>query len=106
MKPTRRANAAGGPAIAESAGTIASSSGSPTRAAAPRRKVRRGIDMFVMIMVRSPQASESRRLRFSSSGVQLGRAVLQLRVDAGAGRLRRAHPKRRAVHDAEDERRK
>src|SRR6185369_10720506 len=48
--------------IADSAGTIASSSGSPTVTPTPRRKVRRGNAILVMnIVISSIRCSRSRR---------------------------------------------
>jgi hypothetical protein len=46
----RRTGAAAVRAIADRAGTIASSNGSAKVAPSPRRKVRRGNDILVMIM--------------------------------------------------------
>ena len=50
MQARRRTGLAAARVMAETAGTMASSNGSATVAPTPRRNVRRGSDIFVMIM--------------------------------------------------------
>ena len=61
MKPSRRTGFADVFAMAESAGTIESSSGSATVAPIPRRKVRRCRCFLVMIMIAGSVSSEKAR---------------------------------------------
>ena len=56
-KPIRIRGRAGVLASADSAGTMASRSGRASAAPAPRRKVRRGNDRFVMIIPPPPRAA-------------------------------------------------
>src|SRR5215510_13219603 len=96
MKPRRLAGFAGEAATAESAGTIASRSGSASDTPIPRRNVRRGNASFSMYMASAPRASFlllcGRRLRPPGPIVR-----------HSCRRVRLPHLKRRALRDADDE---
>src|SRR2546428_3040605 len=85
MNPSRLGAAVG---AAERAGTIASRNGSATVAPRPRRNVRRGSAIFVTIM------SEVSKLSRAGGGISRWRR-----------RRRSPHLERRALDDAEDQRR-
>src|SRR5688500_15652905 len=103
-KPSRRTGFAAVCASADSAGTIASSSGSPNVAPTPRRNVRLGKAIFVMNIRSIPPGSlkasgyrccrcahpHSKRRALDDAGQQRGEAIVVLRrvADDGAHRGR------------------
>src|SRR5262249_38945252 len=98
MNPRRRTGLAGVVASADSAGTIASSSGSAMVTPMPRRNVRRGSEIFEMNIAFSSFSTISALPQRSTRSRDRGRGR------PGLLTLCATHLERRARRDADDER--
>src|SRR5919198_2152271 len=100
MKPSRRTGLAAVFVSAVSAGTIASSSGNAIVIPIPRRKVRRGNAIFVIIMcLSSSSESQLQPCSTPSATGSNGRGAHPIRPL----RVGHAHLERRALHHAENQ---
>src|SRR5262245_10282666 len=102
-KPRRRTGFAGVAAIADIAGTIASSSGRATVTPSPRRNVRRGNAILLMIIELSNQefAASLRRDAFETARSSRWRRSAT-RIDSPAGPLPRGFLGLRDDRDSRD----